>query len=468
MMVTKMVLVPVGRVRRGGRRPSPKEPRRGEHGIVNGMGTNGAAIASACVSSVNFQRFNVRVLHARYGSDGNQIEPKCSKLQTDSVAAGPLPRLEAAFLTRPPVHARGKSIRCNAGAGLSVSLSSPLFLPLGLLAAGVAGIFAPGIGQSFAALPASRIVPTVGIFLISGMNTRAKDTSSLSREWRALLLAILLTLVITPLLGAVMCVCGCSCLRLRWDVVFGYAVLVCAPTTLSSCVGLATQLSSRAGAAALLLTVTTNAAAVVSMPFFVSALVARLLGVYGIIGSGGAGDAAAAYHINASPMVAELVKTVMVPFFVGCALRRTSPAIARAVDANRPLISAVSNLLLILVPWMQVSKGHLTMRGAGAGTLLSTAAIGLALHLTFLATAFAASEAFRISDDVSIRRTVAIVGSQKTLPVSVAVLQQLEHLAVSVPIAMLPLLVAHFIQIVVDSFVVAIWKRDARDAGDET
>ena len=111
MMVKKMVLVPVGRVRRGGRRPSPKEPRRGEHGIVNGMGTNGAAIASACVSSVNFQRFNVRVLHARYGSDGNQIEPKCAKLQMDSVAAGPLPRPEAAFLTRPPVHARPDDAR---------------------------------------------------------------------------------------------------------------------------------------------------------------------------------------------------------------------------------------------------------------------------------------------------------------------------------------------------------------------
>ena len=358
----------------------------------------------------------------------------------------------------PPGTRRGARLRCRASGGpLSSALSSPLFLPAGLLASGCVGVLAPGIGQAAAALPASRLAPTVGIFLISGLSTRGRETSSLARDWRALALAAALTLLATPALGAAICrgCCGLLPGPAGWDLILGYAVMVCAPTTLSSCVGLASQLSARAGAAALLLTVSTNAAAVVTMPLLVGALVPWLSGAHG----GAAAAGAAACRIDAAPMVAELARTVMLPFALGCAVRRLIPAAARAVDANRPAASAASNLLLILVPWMQVSKGHATMRGAGAGTLLAAAAIGAAVHAAFFGLSLAASEGTRVSDDASVRRAVAIVGGQKTLPVSVAVLQQLEHLAASVPVAMLPLLIAHFIQIVIDSFVVAAWRR---------
>ena len=63
------------------------------------------------------------------------------------------------------------------------------------------------------------------------------------------------------------------------------------------------------------------------------------------------------------------------------------------------------------------------------------------------------------------RRAVVLVGSQKTLPIAVTVLGQLAAvLPGPMGIAVIPCVVSHLSQILMDSFLVSWWlKQDARD-----
>ncbi|XP_042393183.1 probable sodium/metabolite cotransporter BASS4, chloroplastic isoform X1 [Zingiber officinale] len=140
---------------------------------------------------------------------------------------------------------------------------------------------------------------------------------------------------------------------------------------------------------------------------------------------------------------------------------------AEFVDRNRQSLSMLSAVLLSLVPWMQVSRSRpllLTVKPAVFAT-----AVGMATLLHFLLLAFNIISVKSLSvvsgGDKSIfsknenARAVIIVSSQKTLPVLVAVVEQL-HGALGEPgLLVLPCVAAHIIQIIIDSFIVNLWLR---------
>ena len=66
-----------------------------------------------------------------------------------------------------------------------------------------------------------------------------------------------------------------------------------------------------------------------------------------------------------------------------------------------------------------------------------------------------------------IRRACVLVGSQKTLPIAVTVLNGLApQLGGSVGLAVIPCVVSHLVQIVMDSMLVSQWlKQDANKSG---
>ena len=68
---------------------------------------------------------------------------------------------------------------------------------------------------------------------------------------------------------------------------------------------------------------------------------------------------------------------------------------------------------------------------------------------------------------VGIRRACVLVGSQKTLPIAVTVLNGLApQIGGSVGLAVIPCVVSHLVQIVMDSLLVSQWlKQDANKAG---
>ena len=68
-----------------------------------------------------------------------------------------------------------------------------------------------------------------------------------------------------------------------------------------------------------------------------------------------------------------------------------------------------------------------------------------------------------------IRRACVLVGSQKTLPIAVTVLNGLApQMGGSVGLAVIPCVVSHLVQIVMDSMLVSQWlKQDANKPGQQ-
>jgi sodium/bile acid cotransporter 7 len=56
------------------------------------------------------------------------------------------------------------------------------------------------------------------------------------------------------------------------------------------------------------------------------------------------------------PLLASLLKTILLPLAVGVLLRSYVPGVAETIDANKKLATKAQSCLLIVVPWMQVSN----------------------------------------------------------------------------------------------------------------
>lgn len=133
----------------------------------------------------------------------------------------------------------------------------------------------------------------------------------------------------------------------------------------------------------------------------------------------------------------------------------------------RKALAYLSACMLCTVPWMLVSKASAARLPLTPGSLVSAAAAALGLHLVLLLGNLAATRFVRFSTDpaqqVAIRKAVVLASSMKTLPVAVAVLTQLSGtLGAAVGFAVIPCILAHLVQTVFDSAVVARW--NAREA----
>ena len=71
-------------------------------------------------------------------------------------------------------------------------------------------------------------------------------------------------------------------------------------------------------------------------------------------------------------------------------------ALARFVDNNKKKTSILSSMLLILVPWMQISKAVVSNVPVTPSALTAVLAAGVALHLVFLAFNLTATTALQL------------------------------------------------------------------------
>ncbi|XP_042388417.1 probable sodium/metabolite cotransporter BASS4, chloroplastic isoform X2 [Zingiber officinale] len=281
------------------------------------------------------------------------------------------------------------------------------FLPLALLSGIALGLANPTLGCVAHKFSLSKF-STFGIFFLSGIMLRSRELGAAVEAWPAGLFGLGSILLLTPFFSRLV-------LQIQlapYELITGLAAFCCMPTTLSSGVAL-TQLVGGNTALALAMTVLSN-----------------LLGILIV-------------------------------------LRDSSESMAEFVDRNRQSLSMLSAVLLSLVPWMQVSRSRpllLTVKPAVFAT-----AVGMATLLHFLLLAFNIISVKSLSvvsgGDKSIfsknenARAVIIVSSQKTLPVLVAVVEQL-HGALGEPgLLVLPCVAAHIIQIIIDSFIVNLWLR---------
>ncbi|KAH0865134.1 hypothetical protein HID58_082345 [Brassica napus] len=147
-------------------------------------------------------------------------------------------------------------------------------------------------------------------------------------------------------------------------------------------------------------------------------------------------------------------------------IRETFKGFANFVDNNRKLFSRMNAICLSLVPWIQVSRSRSLLLSVEPKVFLAAICIGILLHLSLLAfNALSIRILSGLSGDYNSKNSkgngtaVLLVASQKTLPVMVAVVEQLRGAFGEPGLLVLPCVAAHLNQIMIDSILVNVWLR---------
>lgn len=287
-------------------------------------------------------------------------------------------------------------------------------------------------------------VSTIGIFTISGLLMQRGEALAALRRPVAVAYGIIATLCLTPLaaLGIV------RIPFLQPEIALGLAVFCCVPTTLSTCVTL-TMACHGNTALALLLVVATNVLGVFSLPI----MLGWILGTTSIQSA-----------FQPLTLFYGLVTTVLIPLFGGVALQAFIPSLMIWRTKNRKLLSYISTMFLCAVPYMQISIAATSNLQITHEFLVQAIISATVLHFVFLAfnsaivSAFQSNEAAEIKVEMDgIRKALILCTSEKTLPVAVAVLNELTRSTAAAGIAVIPCILAHLVQIVIDSEVVRRW-----------
>lgn len=139
--------------------------------------------------------------------------------------------------------------------------------------------------------------------------------------------------------------------------------------------------------------------------------------------------------------------------------------VRQAMDHNRNIVRNLSTMCLATVPFTQigVAKAHGHTQGLTLTMLLKLVGVIVVMLLCIRAFNVMAVHALKLGkkqkDPKAIKRAVVLAASQKTLPIAVAVIMQLgDTIGQRAGLAVLPCVLAHFSQVVVDSMLVGWWR----------
>ncbi|XP_059285451.1 probable sodium/metabolite cotransporter BASS4, chloroplastic isoform X2 [Lycium ferocissimum] len=299
------------------------------------------------------------------------------------------------------------------------SFVSNNFLPLALIGGVALGFANPALGCLADRYYLSKI-STFGIFIVSGLTLRSDEVGAAAEAWPVGLFGLVSILFFTPLFSKIILL-----LKLQpQEFVTGLAIFSCMPTTLSSAVAL-TRLAGGNSALALATTLISNLLGIVIVPFTISKLIAAGVGV----------------SVPAEQLFRSLVLTLLVPLIIGKA------------------------------PFIQVSRSRSLLLLVKPAVFLLAVVLGVLLHLILLAfnaLAIPLLSAISGGSESSFSKkqntsALLLVASQKTLPVMVAVVEQLGGALGESGLLVLPCIAAHLNQIILDSFLVSVWFQKKHD-----
>ncbi len=314
------------------------------------------------------------------------------------------------------------------------------FLPVGLVAVAIVGFFLPAPGIYMAGLP-TQYVAVAFIFLLSGLMLKTDEVHAALAAWKATTWGCFSILFATPVIGTAIA------FQLPLEPVFqiGLALFCCMPTTVTSGIALTAQARGNV-ALALFLTVLTNTAGILTVPF----VLAHLLGALGQV------------ELSAADLLYKLCFSILLPLGIGKYLRRY---VVAWVDAQRSRLSLASNAALISIPWMKFSESSERLAQVETGSLLVLVVSGLAIHASYLV--FNGGFVALLQLDAAARKAVVLMSSQKTLPVAMTVLAFLPDSAVSPELKGLiaiPCITFHLGQIFMDAFIATRWGAEEEGA----
>jgi len=318
------------------------------------------------------------------------------------------------------------------------------YLPLGLGMALFLGLTVPAAGAAVAkpkvaGRGAVSFVCVMLIFIISGLTLKTDDVKKALQAWKATLFGFVSILFITPLLALL----PQQLPFLPPEFQIGLLIFCSMPTTVNSGVALA-QTAKGNFALALLLTVCTNLLGVLTVPFYLSAL----------LGVGG-------FKLDPVPLLVNLLMMILLPLAVGKAVRELSPRAQAFVKAHKKLVGNFANTCLIMIPWMKISVSQPKIVGLSASALLGLVACGLIIHLVYLGFNYASASALRLP--LEMKKAIVIMCSQKTLPTAMTVVSLLPEEMGDLGLVALPPIVSHLVQLFIDAAIASKWAQYTDD-----
>jgi sodium/bile acid cotransporter 7 len=162
--------------------------------------------------------------------------------------------------------------------------------------------------------------------------------------------------------------------------------------------------------------------------------------------------------VDAADMMHGLVLLLVVPVGLGQLCRAARPFV-RFTTRHKPVLGVLSRLLIFAMIFKAVVDVSAKL-GEGsaqwtAGSLAAAAALSLGLHGTALAWGYWSGRFLRL--DRGDRIAIAFAGSQKTLPVGLVLFDA--YFKETYPLAVVPLVLYHVGQFLIDTPLADIWAR---------
>ncbi len=277
----------------------------------------------------------------------------------------------------------------------------------------------------------------IGIFLVFAITGLTLDTRSIIdqlKQVRVLLAALGSSLIIIPVVTFLAA-------RLVFpdtpDFVIGAVIMAVAPVTVASGTVM-TALALGNVTLSLFICVLCNVVALFTIPFLLTLLL----------------QFGATIDLPVLHMLGNLIITVLLPTVVG---QLAQPWLKSRIAACKPAFSIFSQAVVLLIIFNAVSAS--TARMGEAGTLIfGLLGFMIVLHVLILLINYGLARLIRL--DQASTSAFTIHTSQKTLTVSYVVWAG--YFAVVYPLAMLPAIAYHLIQMIMDTFVARQFRRQAQ------
>ena len=270
----------------------------------------------------------------------------------------------------------------------------------------------------------------IAIFLCQGLAFKGGELHSGPQLVKAIGWGFIISQIIGPLLAYA----SVRLLNLQADNLIGFMVICCMAPTLVSGIVLAERAGGDSGTA-LVLAVGLNLLGILTIP----------LNLQWSLG--------AIVRLDTAGLLLKLVLLVLIPAATGQTIRRLQPV---WVEQREPIVRTAPIVALGLIVYLSCSSQvdrlkELTF--THLGTLLLPS---VTVHLLLLIGGYTGARyLFRLREPAC--RSVAIVCSQKTLPIAIAVWSI--AFADVYPLAVLPALVFHPSQILCDGALATFWKK---------
>lgn len=282
------------------------------------------------------------------------------------------------------------------------------------------------------------------IFLISGFRLKTDAIVGALQSPRALIVAMVLILLVTPFVGFFTAMLPLA----TKEIAYGLTVFCCVPTTLTSGAALVSGCrgTDRATELALMITVSTNLLGSITTPLLLSLMLSG-----------------ADVAIDATKLLGKLVVSILVPTLIGKVLRDYVPGAAAFSKDKKVPLTILSNACLCSIVWMTVSKSQGKIVTQPLDQIAACVVCGVGLHVVFWAINFPIVTLAQIKE-LHHSRAVWLLASEKTLPVSVAVIAGLPTTFGDAGLIALPCIFGHLSQLFMDAAVVNKWAQKPEEA----